>query len=112
MRKTKRVSLTIPIELDAQINNISSSLGITKSSLISELLNSSIGPLTEVVEMAIGALEEDSSGTKRLSRDPRKIRAFIDGLTTTLKQNAESAEHDINSLDSRLNTLIGDNNEH
>lgn len=112
MRKTKRISLTIPIELDSQINNISSSLGISKSSLISELLSSSIGPLTEVVEMAIGAIEEDPAGTKRLSRDPRKIRAFIDGLSTTLKQNAESAERDINYLDTRLHTLIGDNNEH
>jgi len=99
MAKTKRMSMTIPTSLFDDLDFVSQNLSVSRSSLISEILQTHITPIRGLIEQC---LPSDLDGKNEpLSRDPEKVRSFLDSLQTALtdvsaeldSERAKFAEH-------------------
>ena len=84
---SKRTSLTLPEDLLKEIDFICSALSVSRSALISELLRTGIGPLTEVLKQAFP--DGVSADTLR-KRDPEVIRNHLLAMTENAYLDARS----------------------
>lgn len=100
MSKTKRISMTIPTSLSKDLDFVSRHLSVSRSSLISEILETHIVPVKSLLEQCIPP-GLDGSG-EPLSRNPEKVRAFLDSLQASLIEERRSFD----------NLLEGSKNEH
>jgi hypothetical protein len=110
MSKTKRTSMTLPIELITDLNSISTTFNVSRSSLVSGILTDAVKPLKEIISLSMNAIDEtDIDDTSPLSRKPEKVRAFLDALNSV-------AESEKSQLDEKMNAIFsdaeGNNNAH
>jgi hypothetical protein len=110
MSKTKRTSMTLPIELITDLNSISTTFNVSRSSLVSGILADAVKPLKEIISLSMNAIDEtDIDDASPLSRKPEKVRAFLDALNSV-------AESEKSALDEKMNAIFidaeGNNNAH
>lgn len=106
MPKTKRVSMTLPVDLVADLDSVSTKLQVSRSSLISEILSSNISPIREIIDTIVSI--SPTEGTT-LSRDPNKVRDYLDAFSAAIESASKDYENSKNDL---IHTLEGLNNEH
>lgn len=100
MSKTKRISMTIPTSLIKDLDFVSRHLSVSRSSLISEILETHIGPVKSLLEQCIPpGLDSDN---EPLSRNPEKVRSFLDSLQASLTEERQNFDK----------LLEGSKNEH
>jgi hypothetical protein len=105
MSKTKRVSMTLPIKLADDLDMISKTFNVSRSSLVSGILSDAVEPIKEVIRLSMSALEEsDSEDTNPLSRKPEKVRAFLDALNSV-------AESEKSQLDAKMQNIFDEAKE-
>lgn len=108
MAKTKRVSMTLPLELVDDLDSVSTKLRVSRSSLISEILINNISPMREIIDTIIPHLDGDNE-TPILARDPQKVREYLDSFSQAISDASTEFEQNKNDL---LHTMEGLKNEH
>lgn len=108
MANTKRVSMTLPLDLMDDLDSVSTRLRVSRSSLISEILRSNISPIKEIID-TIPTMDNSESGELSLSRDPDKVRDYLDSFSSAIAASASDFE---SSKESLLATMDGPKNEH
>jgi metal-responsive CopG/Arc/MetJ family transcriptional regulator len=87
-KNTTRISMTIPTELSENLNSISHTLRISRSSLITEILNDSVPLLTELLDsMAMLTSKPDSK--EPLSRNYDLVRTYLDSIKASVDSNSQ-----------------------
>lgn len=86
MAKTKRMSMTIPESIFNDLEYVSKHLRVSRSSLISEILATNISSIRGVVEQCVPEASDTSTVEASLSRDPEKVRTYLDSLSAALTQ--------------------------
>lgn len=109
MPKTKRMSMTIPESVFNDLEYVSKHLRVSRSSLISEILASNISSIRGVVEQCVPDTTDTPEGHPALSRDPDKVRSYLDSLSAALTQ----AQNDFETQRTDLyKAMDGTKNEH
>lgn len=108
MANTKRVSMTLPLDLMDDLDSVSTRLRVSRSSLISEILRTNISPIKEIID-TIPTMDSSESGELSLSRDPDKVRDYLDSFSSAIAASASDFESEKNSL---LASMDGPKNEH
>jgi hypothetical protein len=102
--------MTIPVELIDELDLISSTLNVSRSSLVTEILQEAVKPLAEVINLSI-AMVEDTSGTDAatLRRNPQKVREYLDALRQAVDVRKKTLD---DSMTQYLLQLGADHHEH
>ena len=101
--------MTIPESIFDDLEYVSKHLRVSRSSLISEILASNIKSIRTVIEQCIPDDSDSGEDYHSLSRDPDKVRSYLDSLSTALTQ----AQNDFESERTELyNAMDGAKHEH
>jgi hypothetical protein len=110
MAKTKRVSISIGIELLDDLNFLCSVLQVSRSSLVTEILIGATVPMREVIELSIpSAGVQSDKDVESLSRNPEKVRTYLTSLQTAIEQRKTLLDTEVKSL---FDSLEATNNAH
>ena len=108
MAKTKRVSMTLPIDLVDSLDFVSNRLQVSRSSLISEILITNISPIREIIQQ-VSPETDAKDGSTSLSRDPAKVREYLDSLSEAIQTSSSDFDISKNEL---IASMEGLKNEH
>jgi hypothetical protein len=100
MSKTKRMSMTIPISLLNDLDFVSQNLSVSRSSLISEILQTHITPIKGLIEHCLPSGTDENN--QPLSRDPEKVRSFLDSLQVALSDVTNELEAERTKLSEHI----------
>lgn len=84
-KSTKRISLTIQNDVLSDVDYLSSCIGVTRSSLISEFLRPTVSQVKEFLEIINAQM---SDGTTR--RDPAMVRQLLNSMIESQANEARS----------------------
>jgi predicted DNA-binding protein len=105
MAKTKRISMTIPLELLKDLDSLSTNLSISRSSLITEILAESIPQLKNIIDQ-IAPAEISSEGQPQvLQRNPDVVRSYLDSLKAVIDQQKGQFDTEIAEYQLQLKGL-------
>lgn len=108
MSSTKRISMTIPESLVSDLDFISYHFQVSRSSLISELLTTSVSDVRRIMEMSI-QLTDSGDSKAPLSRDPSKVRSYLNSMRAAQENLRERFDAQYEAIASEFE---GSKNEH
>jgi len=98
--------MTIPISLTNQLDSLSTTLKVSRSSLVTEILQDTLPNLIEIMSQ----LSEHGPETNEpLARNPEKVRSYLDTLKTVIDQQKTQFDFDYNTY---VSTSEGSKNGH
>jgi hypothetical protein len=109
MAKTKRISMTIDRNLLDDLDFLSTTLQVSRSSLITEILVGSVVPMREVIELSMPSAGTKDTDVETLSRNPEKVRTYLTSLQTAIEQRKTLLDTEVESL---LHSMEGSTNAH
>jgi predicted DNA-binding protein len=84
--------MTIPIELSDQLDMLSSTFQVSRSSLISEILSDTVTNMHDVVSLSLSVLEDGDKDAPTLSRNYAKVRSYLDSMRLVIDEKTEKLD--------------------
>lgn len=108
MAKTKRISMSIDKQLLDDLNFLSKTLEVSRSSLMTEILGPTCQQMRGIIELTNSTIS-DTNEQVPLSRNPEKVRSYIDGLSKAITDQKKLYDGEVVKL---LQTMEGQPNGH
>ena len=99
----KRASFTLPPEVVDQLAYVSSQLGVSKSSIVGEILSEALGPLSQLLRVATTDTSSDPSETLLRLRGAsgELIRERLDDLREVMSSIGDPDSFELTPCDDR-----------
>lgn len=103
MSQMKRASFTLPPEVLDQLAYVSSRLGVSKSSIVGDVLAQSLGPLSELIRALPEGADADAGEAVRRLRGAsgEVIRERLDHLRDVLDSISDTDSFELTPCDDR-----------
>ncbi len=85
MAHKKRISMTLPEEVLNDLDFLTLNLGVSRSTLITAILECNVGTMAEVLRSCMPTSDRPDDGVV-LSRNPKIVREYLDSLSTILSE--------------------------